>query len=533
MAASLSHAAAQDKGKGPMVEPPAPPALHVLNQVNDEVIDDPQFQINDSRILIPSTVGEDVHCFIGPIENLEKANKKLPFFSSAQGKDLLINQALDISFFINQKSFRNNPKINPRGIDFTAWYERLAPTKSAAWGALGIQELLRLYHFSPSTLPWMIGAVTFFWNRITTNFHLLCGMIGMSLLDIAAITGLPISPPYFTSDMQPRQQYNIAPMSSYSDFIAHHMGKEGGLLQLWLNAIFEKYMIKPKGGATDKQHIESFRLADFKPNFIDTQSDEDQFWAVLSLFHSCKDFYNEKYNCSLEEINRSAVRTAPAAEGSPKRTQKRKADTTASSRQPQRKSRRTPTRTSRRLQLQLSSESSDESEQSIRNILTASSQSEVTADSDPGLQLIRRTRPIPDHSPTNWINDAALNKLLSDLLNSAFELPDPTPHSTIVHQFKQIANNSVATQNKLEEIENEEAKIKTETEDYTTALQPIKASREEFDLRISQAISVQAYYDKEEIRLEAKLAQINEKLAKIHKRKVDIATPLATVQQEQ
>ncbi|RYR11281.1 hypothetical protein Ahy_B05g079744 [Arachis hypogaea] len=223
MAASSSHAAAQDKGKGPMVQPPAPQSLHV----NDEVIDDPQLQVNDLTILIPFNVGGDIHSFIGSIENLEKANKKLPFFSSAQGEDLVINQDLDISFFTNQKSFRNNPKINPRGTDFTAWYEHLAPSKSTAWRALGIQDLLRLAHFSPLTLSWMIGAVTFFWNRTTNNFHLSCGMISMLLLDVAAITRFSINPPDFTFDMQPKQQYNIALLTSYSDFIAHHMGAEG------------------------------------------------------------------------------------------------------------------------------------------------------------------------------------------------------------------------------------------------------------------------------------------------------------------
>ncbi|RYR10018.1 hypothetical protein Ahy_B05g078472 [Arachis hypogaea] len=244
MAASSTHAATQDKGKGPVVAPPAPPVLHMLNQVNDEVIDDPQLQINDSRILIPFIVSGNTNCFLGPIESLERANKKLPFFPSAQGEDLLINQALDISFFINQKPFRNNSKINPRGTNFTAWHQRLAPTKSTAWGALGIQDLLRLSHFSPSMLLWMIGAVTCFWNRTINNFHLPCGMIGMSLLDVAAITGLPISPPDFTSDMQPRHQYTIASTNSYSDFIAHHMGKKGtaitddehvAFLFYWLN----------------------------------------------------------------------------------------------------------------------------------------------------------------------------------------------------------------------------------------------------------------------------------------------------------
>ncbi|RYR25973.1 hypothetical protein Ahy_B02g060044 [Arachis hypogaea] len=302
MATSSSHVAAQDKGKRPMVQPPAPLALHVLNQVNDEVIDDPTDQFDDYRILIPFIKGR---------------KKKLPFFPNAQGEDLLIGQDLDISFFTNQKPFRNNPKIIPCGTDFIAWHERLAPSKNTAWGALGIQDLLRLSHFSPSTVPWMIRVVTFFSG------------IGLPIIFtffVAAITRLMISPPDFISDMQPRQQYNIAPTTSYSDFIVHHMGAKGSpitddehvaflfywlnaivfcsrsklflflaallhegnnlnlaklilghifeelgqfvnclrknylistggllwLLQLWLNAIFAKYMIKLVGGSSDK-----------------------------------------------------------------------------------------------------------------------------------------------------------------------------------------------------------------------------------------------------------------------------------------
>ncbi|RYR76371.1 hypothetical protein Ahy_A01g000961 [Arachis hypogaea] len=209
MAGSSCQATTQDKGKSPAVAPPSPPALRILNQVNDEVIDDPHLQINDTRILIPFTISADTYCFLGPIETLERANKKLSFFLSAEGEDMLMNQTFNISHFINQKSFRNNLKINPRGFDFTTWYQRLEPTKSAAWEALGIQELLRLSHFSLTTYPWMIRVVTCFWNRTTNNFHLSCGMIGMSLLDVAAITGLPINPPDCTPDMQPKRHYNF------------------------------------------------------------------------------------------------------------------------------------------------------------------------------------------------------------------------------------------------------------------------------------------------------------------------------------
>ncbi|QHO56441.1 uncharacterized protein DS421_3g73730 [Arachis hypogaea] len=103
MDGSSSHTATQDKDKGPAVAPPSPLALRILNQVNDEVIDDPQLQTKETRILIPFTVGADTHCFLGPIGSLEKANKRLLFFPSIEGEDLLINQAFNISYFINQK----------------------------------------------------------------------------------------------------------------------------------------------------------------------------------------------------------------------------------------------------------------------------------------------------------------------------------------------------------------------------------------------------------------------------------------------
>ncbi|RYR30864.1 hypothetical protein Ahy_B01g055639 [Arachis hypogaea] len=63
---------------------------------------------------------DETHCFVGPIDNLEMANKQLHLFPIAQGEDLLINQDLDISFFTTPKtSFRNNPKITPEGL--TLW----------------------------------------------------------------------------------------------------------------------------------------------------------------------------------------------------------------------------------------------------------------------------------------------------------------------------------------------------------------------------------------------------------------------------
>ncbi|RYQ96892.1 hypothetical protein Ahy_B08g092813 [Arachis hypogaea] len=724
MAGSSSHATTQDKGKGHVIAPPSPPTLRILNQINDKIIDDLHLQINDTRILIPFTIGADTHCFLGPIETLDRENKKLSFFPNAEGEDLLINQVFNISHFINQKPFRNNPKINPRGFNFTTWYQCLEPTKSAIWGALGIHELLRLSHFSLTTYPWMIGAVTCFWNRTTNNFHLSCGMIGMSLLDVAAITRLPINSPDCTPEMQSKHQYNIFFNTSYSEFIAHNMGEDGTeiidsehlflplaallhegkalnlaklllghifeelgqfvcdlrdnriintggplwLLQLWLNTIFEN-LTKPEGGSTDKQYIEGFRLSNYKPNFPNTQSDEDRFWAVFSLFHSCKDFDNDQLNFThFLCCNRGPAWLDRLLFPNTNEKNELANQTWANLLAVQ-------------LVLPSSSESADESKPTNKDNLAASSQSEDAADSDPGSQLVRRSRlpqvidpttnplqhspeethilesispnnqdafsagnlvvpdsdsaskdadttnsdssrskvletppelqpssslqanlqtphgprpgtasasttpisasldnlifvlnkvvqenkipvPVPaisrpatsrplieldpdareqlqslikllDHPPTTWVNDLILYKLLADLLNSSFELPTNTPHSASIQEFKQLLNESVASQFQLQEIENEEATSISNIENCLATAQPIQASREEFDLRISHAIFVQAFHDQEKVRLEAELIQIQEQLATIRQSRATIAKPLAIAQQDQ
>ncbi|RYR62977.1 hypothetical protein Ahy_A04g020753 [Arachis hypogaea] len=152
-------------------------------------------------------------------------------------------------------------------------------------------------------------------------------MIGILLLDIAAITRLPISPPDFTSDMQPRQQYNIAPTTFYSDFIVQHLGAKDShvtdddhvaILFHWLNAIIfcsrsvqmQKLFLPLVALLHEGNNLNLAKLllghifeelgqfVNYLRNnyLIEAQSDEGRFWAVFSLFHSCKDFHNEDLN---------------------------------------------------------------------------------------------------------------------------------------------------------------------------------------------------------------------------------------------
>ncbi|RYR26626.1 hypothetical protein Ahy_B02g060898 [Arachis hypogaea] len=199
MAGSSSQITSSDKGKGHTSTPPPPPALRILNQINDEIIDDPHIQSSDNRILIPFTIGTETHCFLGPIESLEKVNKKSLSFPSAEGEDLLINQSFNISHFINQKTFRNNPKINPRGYDFTA-----------------CAQMSKLY---------LSLAILLHEGKIFNLAKLLLGHIFEELGQ-------------FVCDLRDNKLISA--------------GGPLWLLQLWLNAIFENFMTKPESGHTDK-----------------------------------------------------------------------------------------------------------------------------------------------------------------------------------------------------------------------------------------------------------------------------------------
>ncbi|RYR27859.1 hypothetical protein Ahy_B01g051923 [Arachis hypogaea] len=392
--------------------------------------------------------------------------------------------------------------------------------------------------------------------------------------------------------------------------------------------------------ATNQQHKEYFNFLVYDRSSYITKSCLE-WWTA----------YYSRYNHTLEEIQQFAIRTAPAAQGSPKKSQKRKADTAASSQQPQHKSYNCnhqekalmelikPSGTflllplNKRIQLiqtllttaahSITSlvapdqpllqqhldlgHSTSMIQSKLRGLLNhykllfrlplehrvletpqgfSSPPQQAEFQTPPGqesghlgtsttptnatlanpISVLNRViqedevpAPVPtlsrppsfsplleldvdtreqlrsllkllDHPPVAWIKDTLLNQLLSDLLNSTFEFPASTPYSAIIQKFKQLANNSVAFQNKLQEIENEETKIKTEVDNCASALQPKKASREEFNLRISHAISIQAFYDKEEVRLKTELDQINEKFTKVRERRAEIAAPLTTAQ---
>ncbi|RYQ85761.1 hypothetical protein Ahy_B10g105358 [Arachis hypogaea] len=128
-----------------------------------------------------------------------------------------------------------------------------------------------------------------------------------------------------------------------------------------------------------------------------------------------------------------------------------------------------------------------------------------------------------DHPPATWVNDPILN----------LELPTNIPNFDLIRGFKQLIEESVAFHFQFQEIENREATAISRIENYQTTAQPIKTAHEEFDLKIARAISVQAFHDQEEARLEAELALIQEQLTTLHQNWTTLAKPLVAAKQEQ
>ncbi|KAL6135615.1 hypothetical protein ACLB2K_067842 [Fragaria x ananassa] len=74
-----------------------------------------------------------------------------------------------------------------------AWYEERLQTDQTIWEATGIHEAIALsFSLPPHTDRAPIAAMACLWNSATNTFDFPFGQMGITLLDILAITGLPI-----------------------------------------------------------------------------------------------------------------------------------------------------------------------------------------------------------------------------------------------------------------------------------------------------------------------------------------------------
>ena len=87
----------------------------------------------------------------------------------------------------------------------------------------------------------------YFWNRTTNTFQIPYGMVGPTLIEVTAITGLRSTGEVIVSNMSPIKKYRVnMSQTAYSACIKNNMGMLGSVvsnhehvafLLYWLNSI--------------------------------------------------------------------------------------------------------------------------------------------------------------------------------------------------------------------------------------------------------------------------------------------------------
>ena len=115
------------------------------------------------------------------------------------------------------------------------------------WKTLRIYELVQLSWHPIQLNPTMLGASFYFWNRTTNTLEIPYGMVGPTLFEVAAITGLHLTGKVIMSNMSPTHQYRVnMSQTAYFAYIKNNMGMLGSavsnhehvtFLLYWLNSI--------------------------------------------------------------------------------------------------------------------------------------------------------------------------------------------------------------------------------------------------------------------------------------------------------
>lgn len=80
--------------------------------------------------------------------------------------------------------------------------------------------------------PAMLGASFFFWNRMTNNFHLRCGMMSPILFELVAITSLRPDGKVLHHCSLPQNILDVmkGASNSFSSFVMYHNKKEDNVI---------------------------------------------------------------------------------------------------------------------------------------------------------------------------------------------------------------------------------------------------------------------------------------------------------------
>ncbi|VFQ75065.1 unnamed protein product [Cuscuta campestris] len=137
-----------------------------------------------TETFVPIPGSDESSTFIlGPCFRSNFPSELSPFYPLARGEKLL-QRSMESERFSAGKAW---PTVSRTWSD---WVERMEQSKGPVWKSAGIYDAIHLSKIDVPADKNLILAALSFWSISTNSFHFRFGMMGPTLLDVAALTGL-------------------------------------------------------------------------------------------------------------------------------------------------------------------------------------------------------------------------------------------------------------------------------------------------------------------------------------------------------
>lgn len=111
--------------------------------------------------------------------------------------------------------------------DYLSWLNKIEKTKSQTWKNMGIYDLIMLSKVGLDYSSTLLVSSMYFWYITHYTFQLPCGMVTLTLFDIAAITWLKPTGNTYDPDVESDNSIGFSTSrAAYSTHIAHYHDKD-------------------------------------------------------------------------------------------------------------------------------------------------------------------------------------------------------------------------------------------------------------------------------------------------------------------
>nr|KYP35927.1 hypothetical protein KK1_042998 [Cajanus cajan] len=212
-------------------------------------MEEARMKIFQSQVLLPfSLENGNIHAFLGPFvgQNKKKFGNTL-LLEDTTTLPFIHSTEIDLALFGDTtKIFRAFPPIKDRHLQ---WFLRVEDAMNSSWAETGILDFIQLAKFDLHLFdPQMLLSAIFFWNRETRAFEFPYGFVCPTLLDIAAITGLPpvgdrFYPDSFEEEISIKELSITWDKKTYLAFINAHVAQPGTPVSISEHIAFLMYWL--------------------------------------------------------------------------------------------------------------------------------------------------------------------------------------------------------------------------------------------------------------------------------------------------